>query len=177
MLGKVIKDSGTSLTWAWPIWLGIDIGNMDYNLTDYGHRLWCSPAVSYHHLSPSTVEELWRFEQDWMARQETGSSEFLRHKDVYSEFILTRTSKAKRNWDNHSDEAKGLTASLEKCRAICEDDKSCLQFSHREDGICMTTSRPKLGQASLGVQSGWLNERMSDFYAEAADCEGDGWIK
>lgn len=177
VLGKVIKDSGTSLTWAWPIWLGIDIGNMDYNLTDYGHRLWCSPAVSYHHLSPSIVEDLWRFEQEWIAREDTGSPAFLRHKDIYAEFILPRTSKPRRNWDNHADEARGPAASLQECRGICEEDKSCLQYSHSEDGTCLTTSRPNLGQASVGIQSEWLNERMSEFYAQAADCEGDGWIK
>ena len=31
VLGKALFDSGTNLTWAWPMWQGRDIGNMNYS--------------------------------------------------------------------------------------------------------------------------------------------------
>lgn len=71
VLGKAFKDSGTNLTEAWPIWQGDDVGKMEFSRKDgpgEGYRLWCMPSVSYHHLGPTVVEELWRFEQDWMSR-------------------------------------------------------------------------------------------------------------
>ena len=62
VLGKAFKDSGTSLTHSWPIFQGDDIGNMNYRL----NGMWCQPTVSYHHISPSVVEDLWNFERDWI---------------------------------------------------------------------------------------------------------------
>lgn len=66
VLGKAFADSGTPLMHAWPIWQGDDIGNMNYARIDNNHRLWCMPTVSYHHLSPSAVEDMWLFEQEWI---------------------------------------------------------------------------------------------------------------
>ena len=65
VLGKAFKDAGAPLTRAWPIWQGDDIGNMNYGRTDNSHRLWCHPTVSYHHLAPDVVKDLWDFEQGW----------------------------------------------------------------------------------------------------------------
>jgi len=177
VLGKAMKDSGTSLTWAWPIWQGDEIGNMDYGRVDYGHSLWCSPTVSYHHLSPSAVEDLWNFEQDWIAQNRDNNSLVLRHRDVYAQFILPRTREPKLDWDNHADQDRGPASSLDECRVVCEDDVSCLQYSlDYRNSRCLTTSRPNLGEASSGVQSGWLLERMQDFHDKAQSCGRDEWI-
>ena len=67
VLGKAFKDSGAPLTWAWPSIQGVKPGSIDYAKYDYGKRLWCYPTVSYHHLSTYEVEDIWRFEQDWLA--------------------------------------------------------------------------------------------------------------
>lgn len=62
VLGKAFKDSGTPLTWAWPIMQGDDVGNMKYD-----HRTqWCQPTVSYHHVSPSAIQDMFNFEKSWM---------------------------------------------------------------------------------------------------------------
>lgn len=68
VLGKAFQDAGAPLTEAWPIWQGDDIGFMNYARDDNAHRLWCRPSVSYHHMSPLAVEEMWLFEQEWIAQ-------------------------------------------------------------------------------------------------------------
>ena len=68
VLGKAFKDAGVPLLRAWPIWQGDDPGNMNYGRTDNFRRLWCNPTVSYHHLSPNAVEEMWLFEQGWIKK-------------------------------------------------------------------------------------------------------------
>lgn len=68
ILGKAFADSGTPLTKAWPIWQGDDVGNMNYARGEKDRRMWCAPTVSYHHLTPSVVEDLWRFEQEWIEK-------------------------------------------------------------------------------------------------------------
>lgn len=68
VLGKAFKDAGVPLTGAWPIWQGDDVGNMNYDRVDDGERRqWCSPSVSYHHLRPAAIRDLWEFEQEWVA--------------------------------------------------------------------------------------------------------------
>jgi hypothetical protein len=69
VLGKAFKDAGSPLAFEWPIWQGDDIGNMNYDRTNSHDRsLWCYPTVSYHHLSPIVIRDLWGFEQEWASK-------------------------------------------------------------------------------------------------------------
>ena len=67
ILGNAMSDAGAPLVHAWPIWQGDDIGNMNWNEMNRGRRLWYHPTISYHHLTPGTVTDMWRFEQEWIA--------------------------------------------------------------------------------------------------------------
>jgi hypothetical protein len=41
---------------------------MNYDRVDEGERRqWCGPTVSYHHLSPNAIRDLWEFEQKWVS--------------------------------------------------------------------------------------------------------------
>lgn len=77
ILGKAMSDSGTNLTQAWPIFQGDDIGSIDWTRIDGSQRLWCAPTVSYHHLVPHVVEDLWRWEMEWLAQIDVCNSEWL----------------------------------------------------------------------------------------------------
>jgi hypothetical protein len=176
VLGKALFDSGTNLTWAWPIWQGRDIGNMNYSHVDYSKRLWCYPTVSYHHLAPPAIESLWQFEQSKIARQGESQLAIIRHKDVFAEYILPQTAEPRLNWDNHADEDRGVVSSMDACRGICEQDTSCLQYVYDQKGNCLITGRPNLGEVATGMQSGWIQQRMQHFYDGATSCEGEEWI-
>lgn len=69
VLGKAFKDAGAPISYAWPIIQSDDIGEMNYKRTDNKNRLWCYPTVSYHHLAPSVIKDLWQFEQIWSSRE------------------------------------------------------------------------------------------------------------
>lgn len=70
VLGKAFKDAGSPLAFEWPIWQGDDIGNMNYDRTNnQNRRLWCYPTISYHHLSPTVIRDLWDFEQEWASKR------------------------------------------------------------------------------------------------------------
>jgi hypothetical protein len=72
VLGKAFTDSGVKFTDAWPIMQGDYPGTVAYAkpdgrpIADPQKRVWCYPTVSYHHLSPETVEDMWSFEQQWI---------------------------------------------------------------------------------------------------------------
>jgi len=73
VLGKAFRDAGVKFVDAWPIMQGDYPGTVPYAkpdgrpIADPTKRVWCYPTVSYHHLSPAVVEDLWHFEQDWIA--------------------------------------------------------------------------------------------------------------
>lgn len=178
VLGKALFDSGTKLTWAWPIFQGRDIGLMNYSEVDYSKRLWCYPSVSYHHLTPTAIEDLWRHEQSLISKPSGGESRpppLLRHKDVFAQYILPQTTEPRSDWYNHADEYRGLVSSLDECRSICEGEV-CLQYAIDQKGSCLVTAWPRLGEAKPGMQSGWMQERMRLFHDTAATCEGEDWI-
>lgn len=194
VLGKAFKDSGTPLLHAWPIFQGDPIGDMNYDKEDSDHRLWCGSTVSYHHIPPSVIKDMWHFEQKWIAetqkvRESTSTqcswliksfqdaSKFVRHLDMYAEYVLPRTTEPRRDWDNHSKTDQGPVDSLAACHEICLGIRSCLQYSLSYDMRCLTTERPNVGEPSRGIESGWIHDRMRDFFSDADRCSrGEGWI-
>lgn len=64
VLAKAFRDAGAPLTHAYPIFQGEDSGVSPYE------KNWCHPVVSYHHQSPDMIEDIWTFEQQWLARQD-----------------------------------------------------------------------------------------------------------
>lgn len=67
-LGKVLEDVKVPLHRAYPHFQGDSPATLDPATTKIDRDAWCFPAVTYHHVSPSEIEELWRFEQDWFKR-------------------------------------------------------------------------------------------------------------
>ena len=71
VLGNVFKDAGIKLTDSYPIFQGHYPGIVPYakpsGRSKEGDRmrLWCYPSVSYHHVTPKVIKDLWNFEQQW----------------------------------------------------------------------------------------------------------------
>lgn len=76
VLGKVFRDAGVPFTNLWPIIQGDYPGTVAYAkpdgrpIADPNARVWCYPSISYHHLSPDIIEDLWHFEQEWFGSDE-----------------------------------------------------------------------------------------------------------
>lgn len=65
VLGKAFADANVSLTWSWPLSQGRKPSDLNYTRIDWDKRIWCSPAVFYHHLSADEVASMWNAEQNW----------------------------------------------------------------------------------------------------------------
>jgi hypothetical protein len=63
VLGKVLADAGVNLHFTWPILQNSNIGELDEFTVDFYRHPWCFIAVAMHHLSPTDIENLWKFEQ------------------------------------------------------------------------------------------------------------------
>lgn len=107
--------------------------------------------------------------------QENGNS--LRHKDIFKEYILPQISVSSRiDWDSQSDKDEGEVENVDQCRAKCEADPDCRQYSFHDDGICVTRVDPRLGLAADGFTSGWLYDRMVQFERDMAPCDDESWL-
>ena len=79
-------------------------------------------------------------------------------------------------WDNLSDIEQDDVDSIEGCRARCEAQSECKQYSVDEIGRCRTRVDPRLGGASERTRSGWIENRIKQFPQNMAPCEYQGWV-
>ncbi|KAI5207763.1 hypothetical protein E4T39_01839 [Aureobasidium subglaciale] len=181
VFGKLLKDTGISLTWTWPNLQGTPISSVNYTADNFSKRLWCHRAVSYHHMVSKEIEAVWHFEHQLLKRNESAS---LRHKDVFEHFVLPHLRPFRDNWDNWSEEHIDLRAGadlFEACKVECSRREECLQFSVKEKS-CRISSDVKLGrpfQESIKSrsQSGWILDRIEAFMRNMEACGVDQeWV-
>ncbi|KAI6915052.1 hypothetical protein D0869_00488 [Hortaea werneckii] len=180
VLGKAFTDAGVPFTNAWPAIQGDYPGLVPYaradgrSVPDESLREWCYPTVSYHHMSPVMTQQLWSFEQEWMMKH-NATTNMLRHKDVFTDFVMPQMMSPQNDWENLSDQEEGIVASLDDCRARCIAQPDCRQYSLDPDGMCRTRVDPRLGKTGRGFQSGWIEDRIVDFQRGMAPCSSESW--
>ena len=76
VLGVAFRNAGVPFTFAWPVLQTDDPGQIPYTqadgrlVDDPKKRPWCYPTVSYHHTNAELVEDLWKFEQQWISSKD-----------------------------------------------------------------------------------------------------------
>jgi hypothetical protein len=179
LLGKALAESGTPLTWAWPMFQGGNPHTMDFHeAKPDGRTLWCAPALSYHHLSPSEISAMFEFEQEWLRETQARKRNSgvasgyiswrqhermrIHHQDVFRSYVLPITVAGERSgWSNLSPDLRAGThnSTLIECREMCKNARDCVQYARSEMG-CYFSDDGKLGQAAENVQAGWLEDRV-----------------
>jgi hypothetical protein len=175
-LGKIMEDVKIPLHKAFPHLQGDSPATMDPATVKLDRDAWCYPAVTYHHVSPPEIEELWAFEQDWFKRHDV----LLRHRDIFMEYVRPQIGAAVPEWDNMSADKEynayehGSLAdpiesqawkSFNHCHALCEANDKCLQFSY-DSGSCSISYSFRLGygKPKERIQSGWMTDRIDDLF-------------
>lgn len=62
-LAMALADAGVNLTQAYPM-MQCD----PPSVLEWSERIWCTPAVSWHHVTPQDVDALWQFEKHWLEK-------------------------------------------------------------------------------------------------------------
>ena len=65
VFGRLLSDVGIPVLNTWPLLQGQPPLELDFTAEAYDKRLWCSPPVSYHHVTAADIAALCEFEQDW----------------------------------------------------------------------------------------------------------------
>ncbi|KAK5110978.1 hypothetical protein LTR85_000688 [Meristemomyces frigidus] len=188
ILGTALAHAGVGLTWSWPMFQGGNPSDMNWLEVKADRRLWCEPAVSYHHFSSYEIESLWGFEQQHIQRSTSEKAkqsrwrhkdDVLHHNDMFRQYVLPNISSERADWSNsspdlvHYSNRKGL--SIADCRAICEEKEGCLQYALGPIG-CSTANQVMMGAYSEGIQSGWMTERVESWANGVKRCRGrKGW--
>ncbi|KAI8940981.1 hypothetical protein NX059_002231 [Plenodomus lindquistii] len=185
VLGKVLSDAGIKMTWGWPHLEGNSVSFLDFNDTQNQRTPWCYAPVTYHHMQPKDVEDLFAFEQTWRKN----NTAVLLYKDVFREFLLPKFGEEVEGWDNLAAETEPKEepfkmGSVEECRRKCEDEPTCMQYSY-EAGNCSVASRVRHGQdpkaGEEAIRSGWMVDRIARWMDEKdRACSGgpkDMWVE
>jgi hypothetical protein len=188
-MGKILEDVHVPLHRAFPHLQGDSPASLDPATTKIDRDLWCYPTITYHHVSPAETEELWAFEQDWYKRHDIT----LRHRDVFMELVRPKISSSVLAWDNISADKeynahdhstsedsfeRNAWKSFNHCRALCDDQKDCIQFSF-DAGSCSISTKFTLGYAKPNerIRSGWMLERVDDLFRSLEDrCSIRDWF-
>jgi hypothetical protein len=183
VLAKALHDVNVGLYWAFPHFQGEPVSSLNHNVSKIGRTPWCYAPITYHHMRPTDIQELWNFEQ---TRQQNGKIKLL-HRDVFKEYILPKLSAKINDWDNLSmDVEPENSGPFDMCRLICESKSDCLQFSYAA-GKCSTSTQVTLGESAKtrcveystaaskcirwqeggqfagSIQSGWMMDRLERY--------------
>jgi len=181
-LGKVAEDAHIPLHRAFPHFQSDSPATLDPATEKINRDLWCYPAITYHHMSPAEITELWDFEQDWLREMGRGDI-VLRHRDIFTWLVRPKVAARVEHWDNLSTEHEfnahdhGASAdalernawkSFAHCRALCEAREGCVQFSF-DAGSCGMSATFRLGYAKgpgERVASGWMVDRVDELFRD-----------
>ena len=182
ILAQVLKQVNISLTRSWPIVQGETPSSLDYS----SHH-WCHPVVSYHHMNSSEIEELWHFQQSWLADHRLDDA--VLHRDVYEHFVKPMIT-LRKAWDNVSkdvvitsdseDRTEGeLEASRDAsaCQNLCSAMQDCMQYTYLP-GTCRLGNVVRLGHEDVAYPekvSGWMQDRIEAFEQSLDPC-APRWI-
>jgi hypothetical protein len=64
VLGKIMSDAGVDVRGSWPLQQIHGVTGTNFARAD-PKRIWCAPAVSYHHMTPVDLRDMWKFEKKW----------------------------------------------------------------------------------------------------------------
>jgi hypothetical protein len=195
VLAKALAEVGVPVTPTFPMIQGGNFHDqMDWDGENAAGKLWCRPAISYHHFSPDEVLGFWNFEQRFIqyalksASLRVSSLAFwrkqsipvLHHRDTFKMYVQPAIMESRTNWNNTPEEHVTLPEiegdEMERCRAICESTQDCKQYAIGPNGLCSTGGKVRIGSAQEGASSGWLIDRIEEWARKKDNCYGqEGW--
>ncbi|THY85147.1 hypothetical protein D6C80_02548 [Aureobasidium pullulans] len=192
VVARALVEVDVDLTPSWPRLQGETVDTLDWT-----EKHWCTPAITWHHVSPSQVDSMWRFQNEWV--KENGWSKPYLYRDVFDGFVarhisVNRTSwnnlskdrefiapdgdsseKSRESWEKLSDVEKNSVKSFDSCAEACLAWDHCIQFMH-ENGVCKLGKDVRLGEtderhnSGNTWSSGWIQDRIQGMRDDLANC-------
>jgi hypothetical protein len=61
IISRALGEVNVDLTPSWPRIQGETVDTLDWT-----EKHWCTPALTWHHVSPSQVDSMWQFQNNWV---------------------------------------------------------------------------------------------------------------
>jgi hypothetical protein len=191
VIARTFAKADVHLTPAWPVIQGETVASLDWTANH-----WCTPPVTWHHVTPIEIDSLWQFESDWI--EQHGWDVPYLFRDVFDHFISRHVSVNRTAWNNLSKDRKlifaematpaaldfsGLddferkaTQSQDACADACQrmSAEECIQWMYTP-GRCYLGKDIRFGKSDERGEdhwtSGWMQDRLSQFREGLADCD------
>ena len=190
VIARAFLEAGIHLTPAWPLIQGESVATLDWT-----HNHWCTPPVTWHHVTPIEIDALWQFESTWI--DDHGWNTPYLFRDVYAFFIERHVTVNRTKWNNLSKDHKFASTELatpddkeyaqlqdyeqkaiesqEACAKACvwKNDEPCLQWMWMP-GRCYLGKDIRFGKSDDHEldhwTSGWIQERLQQYYKRFEGC-------
>ncbi|KAK5119542.1 hypothetical protein LTR85_007370 [Meristemomyces frigidus] len=185
IVAEALLEVGVAVTPSWPLTQGESI-----NTIDWTSKHWCTPAVTWHHVTGEQVDTLWHFQSNWV-KQHGWQKPYL-FRELFDHFIQRHISTNKTSWNNLSNDRKyqeddegfhqleqyerSAVETPDACAAACarQPETECLQWMWTA-GKCHLGRDLRFGtsdeQYPTHWTSGWLQDRVDHFKRGLEGCE------
>lgn len=99
LLTKALNDAHVELYTSWPM-----LQTEQPSTLDYTKKIWCSPAISWHHVLGDDLKGMWENEKKWVAAK--GWKEPYLYRDAFADYVASHMEAQKVDWDNLSTDTK-----------------------------------------------------------------------
>lgn len=186
ILGMALARTGSRLVYSVPLLSPGSPETVDFGRKMYGRQVWCTPAVSYHHMDADSMARFWSY------RESAAPGHIIYASDIFDAFINGTLRDEATNWNNlitypHPKPiAKLVTADAAACRKACQEQSECKQWHFARTGnqggyerLCTIDKGFMLGAEATGLgaeeesTSGWMLDRIASFREQMTDvCKG-----
>lgn len=113
IVARALVEVDVKLTPSWPRIQGETVDTLDWT-----EKHWCSPAITWHHVSPWQVDAMWQYQTNWVRENvrfscislptnnytdmRQGWSKPYLYRDVFDNFVARHISVNRTSWDNIS---------------------------------------------------------------------------
>ncbi|KAM3414356.1 hypothetical protein BST61_g11001 [Cercospora zeina] len=179
------------ITPAWPLIQGEKISTIDFT-----ERHWCTPSLTWHHVTPIEVDQYWQFQLDWVEKH-GWQKEYL-HGNIFDSFVAPHVTVNRTSWNNLSRDKKFVAEHLadsedmkflelkdyqqkaveseELCAEACmrEGDGECIQWMWMP-GRCHLGRDIRFGESDEREEQhwncGWIQDRIEQLRQKVSGCE------
>ena len=195
ILARALLEANVPLTLAWPLIQGETIATVDFTKNH-----WCTPPITWHHVTPLEIDTLWQFQADWV--DDHGWNTPYLYRDIFAHFVDRHISITRHAWNNLSQDKKIVAPSLateedldfsqledfeqravesgHDCEEACkrQPQAKCVQWMFTP-GRCYLGKVIRLGETDERESetwiSGWISERVEIYKKRMGDCKKVRW--
>lgn len=195
VLARALLEADVPMKPAWPLIQGETVATVDFTKNH-----WCTPAITWHHVTPLEIDALWQFQADWT--EDHGWDTPYLFRDIFDHFIDSHITFNRHAWNNLSQDRKLVARSIASdddidisrlsqleqkavesesgCEAACARDlhRKCVQWMF-SPGRCYLGQVVRFGKTDEREGeswiSGWNSQRVAKHKAQLGTCKKVDW--